>query len=783
MLPLILPQRNCSAVGSRSKAITRRLLRRFKRKSRVTTISSNSSNSTTLNETTLELDSHADTCILGRDALIIQNFDRPVDVYGYDKIHGKSTYQTVSGVVAYHHPVTGECFHLVIHQAIHIPHLDHHLLCPMQCRVNDVTVNDCPKIFADDPTENTHALIFQDCPDDDNDGRLQTTVIPLELHGVTSLINVSKPTADEWSSNEFRRLVLTNEHLEWDPASPTFGQQEGAMTDYSGQIIDSSANSRGRSFVINALSSHPELANVDDDDNLAIALESHVTISSVDSIIANGTVRSRLHPAVDAATLAKRWCITPERAAATIERTTQRAVRTVLYPTLERRYSTNDRMLRYTRLLQIMFSDTGFANVKSQRGNKTLQIFACPDGWARAYPMVSKGDADEALSLLLQREGAPPAMVLDGSKEQTSRKFRKKLREAGVQFRQTEPYSPWQQAAEGVIRELKRASSRLMMQSRSPKVLWDHCIELAALIRSHTASNVYSAAGEVPETTLKGGTADTDISILCQFGWYDWVMFRDNLPSYPDDSIILGRYLGPAMEVGSAHTAKILKANGQVTYRSTLRLLTPEELASPEHAALRSEFDASILRKLGPHATKDDFPIEDITPDPDFVEDDPLLGDESVNDDNTPTPTPESGDQYLMSKLLFPRGNDMVRGKVISRKRDANGDPIGRAHDNPMLDTRVYNVEFHDGDIAELTANAIATSMYSQCDPEGNQFMLLDTFVGHRKNEKAITLAEQDHTDPTGRVRRRKSTQGWQICCQWRDGSTTWEELGEIRNS
>jgi hypothetical protein len=39
-------------------------------------------------------------------------------------------------------------------------------------------------------------------------------------------------------------------------------------------------------------------------------------------------------------------------------------------------------------------------------------------------------------------------------------------------------------------------------------------------------------------------------------------MFRDNKPSFPDDKLILGRYLGPAIDTGSALTAKILKSNG-----------------------------------------------------------------------------------------------------------------------------------------------------------------------------------------------------------------------------
>ncbi len=113
-------------------------------------------------ETTLELDSHADACVLGCDALILHDNMRPVRIQGYDPSLGTIQYNTVSGVLAYDHPNSGETYHLVVNQVIHIPHLDHHLLCPMQCRVNDVTVNETPKFLAQDLTEHMHALTVQD---------------------------------------------------------------------------------------------------------------------------------------------------------------------------------------------------------------------------------------------------------------------------------------------------------------------------------------------------------------------------------------------------------------------------------------------------------------------------------------------------------------------------------------------------------------------------------------------------------------------------------------------
>ena len=136
-------------------------------------------------ESSLELDSHADTTVLGAGALIIQSYDQPVEVVGYDPQQGSQMFEMVSGILAFDHPQDGQVYHLVFHQAIHMPQLDHHLLCPIQCRVNDVTVNNVPKFLTHFPTDNTHALIVQN-PDND----LTTLSFPLHLQGATLYLPV-----------------------------------------------------------------------------------------------------------------------------------------------------------------------------------------------------------------------------------------------------------------------------------------------------------------------------------------------------------------------------------------------------------------------------------------------------------------------------------------------------------------------------------------------------------------------------------------------------------------
>ncbi len=145
------------------------------------------------------------------------------------------------------------------------------------------------------------------------------------------------------------------------------------------------------------------------------------------------------------------------------------------------------------------------------------------------------------------------------------------------------------------------------------------------------------------------------------------------------------------------------------------------------------------------------------------------------DDDNLPPEeiTPETGDNYVNAKISFPKGGAMVWGCVISRKRDADGNPMGRAHTNPILDTRIYNVEFDNGDMTKLMTNLIAESMYAQCDPDGNQYLLLDQLIDHQSTDKAVALPDQVVHRNNGRTNRCKTTTGWQLCCQWMVGSTS----------
>jgi hypothetical protein len=538
----------------------------------------------------------------------------------------------------------------------------------MQCRVNDVTVNETPKFMVPDPTDQTHAMTLTDPANPS-----QTITLPLELRGVILFLNVRTVTADQFNDQDtYPHISLTSDTLTWDPSTTLYRNQELAMTNLHGEVC-TYANVRGprTSLVINSISStYTDHIDITHDDNFHQASSSNFVISSLDTGMSmTGNVRARKAPGVNSVTLSKRWCISPQKAQRTLTKTTQRGVCKCLDPTLSRRFPTNDQMLRYKRMPHPCFTDTLIAGTPSKQGNKYAQAYCTSFGWTRAHPMKRKGDAHETLSLLFHRDGVPPVMIMDGSKEQTLGDFCRKLRQADCHQGQTKPYFPWMNAAEGCIRELKRGTSRKMLKTSSP---WDHCIELGGYICSCTVNDIYETHSETLETVMTGNTAD--ISHICEFGWYDWVMFCDNVPSFPDNKMTLGRYLEPAIDVGSALTAMILKSNGTFACQSTFRHLTDEETHCTTHARMRSEFDASIGEILGQPARDGGFPAEDLTPDHNHY--DPCDYDPDVPDLEVKV-TPEANDPFVGAEVCLPLGGILKKGRVASRKWDADGNPDG----------------------------------------------------------------------------------------------------------
>ena len=64
-------------------------------------------------------------------------------------------------------------------------------------------------------------------------------------------------------------------------------------------------------------------------------------------------------------------------------------------------------------------------------------------------------------------------------------------------------------------------------------------------------------------------------------------------------------------------------------------------------------------------------------------------------------PMPEMGDNYIGAEIMLPRGVKMARGHEVVWSCNANGKVMDKAHENPIMDKRIYQAEFAVGKITE----------------------------------------------------------------------------------
>lgn len=139
-------------------------------------------------------------------------------------------------------------------------------------------------------------------------------------------------------------------------------------------------------------------------------------------------------------------------------------------------------------------------------------------------------------------------------------------------------------------------------------------------------------------------------------------------------------------------------------------------------------------------------------------------------------------DTYFNMELAMPRGqNDGPEfAKVTKRLRDANGLLIGTKNDNPLLNTRIYEVEYTDAYKASLTANSTAMNIYAQVNDEGNLYVLFSSIIHHRNDGTDVKIKDYFIKYKNSGRRRKETTKGWEILVMCKDGSSAWETLKDM---
>ena len=135
---------------------------------------------------------------------------------------------------------------------------------------------------------------------------------------------------------------------------------------------------------------------------------------------------------------------------------------------------------------------------------------------------------------------------------------------------------------------------------------------------------------------------------------------------------------------------------------------------------------------------------------------------------------PEYFDNYVNMELALDRhDNGPEFARVNKRLKEKDGRPIIIVADNPILETRMYEVECDNGYKTAMTANAIASNLFSQVDQDRQHFVLFNDIVYSRNNSTQIKEGDSFIHMSNGNKRSIETTKGWKVCIQWKDGSYT----------
>jgi hypothetical protein len=482
--------------------------------------------STPMKEGRMELDTHADTCVLGSNFTLLQYTGRQCDVLPY-----MATYEPVvdipivSGATCVQDPETGETLILIVHEGLwYGEKMENSLINPNQLRHYGLIVQDNP--YADEGS------IYIQAPESE-------MTLPLSTLGTILYLHSRTPTNQELV--DCRHIVLTSEN-EWNPTDIVLSAVEV-------QVGVKEERQRGYNHDMRMLSTissvyHPEYSY----NRLR-----HVfafTMEQIQDLPPRYTFTSKKrHSSVTAADLSEKWQLGLRQAEATIDNTTQKYVRSALLP-LSRRYRTDRHFLR-KHLYADFAADLYVGRYTSIRGFKYALIMTHKCGFAAAYPQETKSSAEAADSLRLftQQWGIPQKLTTDGAKEFTERKtaFQKKVREYDISMHVSSPYTPSENPAEGVIREVRKKWLRIFVAKRVPARLWCYGIQWTCDIMQRTVSSSMYANGRTPIELLTGETPD--ISEFLDFGFYDWVWYKENAGL---GETVLGRWLGVSHTIGNA---------------------------------------------------------------------------------------------------------------------------------------------------------------------------------------------------------------------------------------
>ena len=764
----------------------------------------------------LELDSHANMVVLGKDCFVFEKGGNYV-VNGFSPEMQRTNIPVVDAAVAYDDPITGLTHIMIFRNALYVAEMDHSLIPPFILSEAGLEVSSTPKIHCKDPSVEDHSIYLKD----------QDVRIHLKLNGIFSYFNCRTPTSREIAEVEDNELVfMTPDTEEWNPYSDHWASMEESMIDDNGQLSrkqrrktnliasteeeldettympnisavdvanminstmekDTCNSGEMSEKIVSSLQKTLEGISLNEDEDIFDPI--YTTIDDLAEIFDGDVSFAKATPSsVSPEFISKIWSIREDDANRVLEENTHLRKQSAAND-LSRRIGTSDRRTRYKRLRSHFFTDTFFVDKRAttKEGFTCMQLFVSDKGFVAVYPMKSKGEFVDALKLFCKEIGIPYRLVMDPSGEQTSAKAKKTMSDLGIQSQFLEESTQWANRAELYIGLLKQQIRKDMRKSQCPMVLWHYAAWRRSLINNLTPKTLFQCEGRSAHEITTGEQGD--ISNLL-FDWYDWVYYREKSNvQFPFQVEKLGRCLGPTKNKGNTMSQYILNDKGKVVPRRTVRPLTTSELHNEKEIKLRKEFDERIRNKLGDHLhipeEQDKLELDDFLDDEDRLEDKPFWIDGDPISDNSFKNEKPLLDQMIGLELNMPHMDEMRRAKVMRRTTSPEGEEYGAHDPNPLLSTIAYDLEFDDGSIKQVGANIIAQQMYQQVDSDGHMSTMIEHIVDHDTDGTEVKKGKQSLTTPSGEKRPRQSTKGWNLKVKWKDGSHDWVPLAVIKES
>jgi len=801
--------------------------------------------------TSTDLDTHANMVVVGAQATIIQRSGRTVEVNPFADVCNKvKNVPIVDAAVAYDCPYTGETYLLIMRNALYVPSMDHNLIPPFIMREAGLTVNDVPRIHCGgDVTRESHCIVSKDpslrIPLRLNGVFSQFTTRALSQEEEDDCDHypfiMLTPDSHHWNPHDESYADNEENFLDWEGElvdnSSNKRKRDIISDDEVPEISEVVVDVDRYESVVDAIISQndvnfvpdPEAAYTDEDTlraqvcdltacfndrHLQQIMEEKLAESKFSMAIGSTTYHadndedcelfmpsgsseiSATHAerpkGVSKEQLSKIWRIPEDEARRTLEVTTQLNQQDA-EGSLSRRFSTNDRMLRYKRIASLFFTDTFFAKgaAKSLRGFTCMQLFISDKGYMKVYGMTSPKQFKDALKLFCKEVGVPKAVVCDPHRSNISNEVKQFCHHVGTTLRSLEEGTQHANRAELYIGLLKESVRKDIRETHCPLRLWCYCAERRAQIFNMTAKKLFQLEGQNPHLATFGEMGD--ISNLCNFGWYEWCYYRQSSKKvqFPQMKEALGRCLGPTKNEGNEMCQWVLQMNGKVVPRRTLRKLTPHELSESNVSEVkkRADFDEAIRLTIGdsfqpdgtdPEALVDDFyvPYEDDEEEPSAD-----LEADIVDASGKPINQQSANDLLINAEVLLPQGESMHMAKVIRRAVDDDGQLIGTFDENPVLNSMLYDVQFPDGVVKQYAANIIAENILYQVDKSGHQWNILDSIIDVKSDESAVTKDNAYVVSKRGRRSLRQTTIGWKFQVQWKDGTKQWVPLKLMKES